>query len=89
MVDHDGEPSVPEAAPLRFGEILAASAMMPEFGSLPLECWPEYRYSALRINGARSNGLRFASRSFMRALLRFAKITVAALLVAVTRRTSA
>jgi hypothetical protein len=85
MVDHDQEPSVPEAAPLRVGEILAASTMMTEFASLPLECWPGYRYSALRSDHARSNGSGFSGRS-LRALLRFVKITVATLIAAVTGR---
>lgn len=82
MVEFDPEPSVPEAAPLRFGEILAASTMMPD---LALECWPGYRYSDRRSNDARSEASGFSSRSFTRALLRFVKITVAALLAAVTR----
>jgi hypothetical protein len=88
MVDHDQEPSAPEATPLRFGEILAASTMMTEFASLPLECWPGHRYTALRNDHACSKASGFSIRSFMRALLRFVKITVAALITAVTRRRS-
>jgi hypothetical protein len=86
MVDHDQEPSVPEATPLRFGEILAASTMMTEFASLPLECWPGYRYSVPRSDHACSKGSGFSGRSFMRALFRFVKITAATLTAAVTRR---
>jgi hypothetical protein len=71
MVEFDPEPSVPEGAPLRFGEILAASTMMPD---LPMECWPGYRYSDRRRNDA------------THALPRFVKITAAALLAAVKRR---
>jgi hypothetical protein len=85
MADRDQEPSAPEAAPLRFGEILAASTMMPEFASLPLESWPEYRYSSLRSNVVRSKGPGFSSRPFTRAILRFVKITVAMLIGAATR----
>ena len=75
IVDRDQEPYVPEAAPLRFGEILAASTMMPEFASLLLECWPGYRYSALYSNGGCSRRSGVPSRSFTRALLRLVKIT--------------
>jgi hypothetical protein len=78
MVDHDQEPSTPEATPLRFGEILAASTMMTEVAGLPLECWPGYRYSAVRADQPRSKSSGFSGRSLMRAWLRFAKATVVA-----------
>jgi hypothetical protein len=83
MVDCHKGPSVPEATPLRFGEILAASTMMPELASLPLECWPEYRYSAVSNNRARSKALGFSGRSLTYALLRFVKIAVANSIAAV------
>jgi hypothetical protein len=89
MVDHDQEPSIPGATPLRFGEILAASTMMTEFASLPLECWPGYRHSVQRSDHAHSRGSGLSGRSFMRVLLRFVKITVATLAAVVTRRRSA
>jgi hypothetical protein len=78
MVDCDQKPPVPEAVPLRFGEILAASTMMPELASLPLESWPGHRYSALRSNCECSTGSGFWSRSFTPALLRFVKTKLAA-----------
>jgi hypothetical protein len=83
MADCYKDPSVPEATPLGFGEILAASTMMPEFASLPLECWPEYRYSAASNNRARLKVLSFSGRSFTHALLRFVTITVANSIAAV------
>jgi hypothetical protein len=43
MVACDRESSAPDAVPLRFGEILSAAEMMPDFGSVPLERWPLYR----------------------------------------------
>ena len=45
MVACDRESPAPDAVPLRFGEILSAAEMMPDFGSLPLERWPLYRCS--------------------------------------------
>ena len=43
MVACDREASARGAVPLRFGEILSAAEMMPDFGSLPLERWPVNR----------------------------------------------
>jgi hypothetical protein len=43
MVARDREASAQGAVPLRFGEILSAAEMMPDFGSLPLERWPVNR----------------------------------------------
>jgi hypothetical protein len=40
MVPCDREASAQGAVPLRFGEILSAAEMMPDFGSLPLKRWP-------------------------------------------------
>ena len=84
MLDHDQELPVPEATHLTFGEILAASTMMTEFASLPLECWPGYRYSVLRSDCARSKS---PGLSIIHArIVRFVKSMLATLIVAVPRR---
>jgi len=83
--DCDQERSVPEDAPLRFGEFLAISAMMPDFAYLPLEHWSRNRSFALSSNGTPfRTGLGRVGRAFTRAPLRFAKFAVATFIAVVT-----
>jgi len=74
MIDYRLEPSTSEDAPLRLGEILAASTMMPEVAGLPFELWLGYRHRGPQNNGGRSEGSGFFHRAFKRVLLMFVKL---------------
>jgi hypothetical protein len=86
MVACNQETSGPDASPLRFGEILAAAEMMPDFGSLPLECWPgnqcllpSHEETRLAAGPSLSNG------ALARMLARFTRLVATVLAAAFAR----
>jgi hypothetical protein len=75
MVACDREASARGAVPLRFGEILSAAEMMPDFGSLPLERWPAIRCPPPSREGLYMETIpRPSNRRFAVALSRFAQL---------------
>jgi hypothetical protein len=75
MVPCDREASAQGAVPLRFGEILSAAEMMPDFGSLPLERWPVNRCPPPSREGLYMETIPSPSnRRFAVALSRFAQL---------------
>jgi hypothetical protein len=87
MVACDRDSSAPDAIPLRFGEILSAAEMMPDFGGLPLERWPANRWSPPSGEGTYLEAVPSPpTRPFMLALSRLTELARTEIVAVFKRR---